>query len=250
MLVNSNVPVISINLEMTEESNMDRKISVATNYSLEQLLDYEFLQSEENIKFIEESLLSLEERKNYIYYSEPEMSLDQLDKLLYRSKQYFADHHILPKDEYMFITSDLTEQIEELSGKAGTDLKPGVNKLLQLAKKYKSHKLNILQSNENHFRAGKNFSTPEAIDNFSLQPEMVEGGSVYAARSRCVLAVNRPLTLKRRFFPDREDEWNLENDILFCNVVKQNDSQFLSRAPFVFSDSSFRLIPYKQENTN
>lgn len=249
MLINSNVPVISINLEMTEESNMDRKISVATNYSLQQLLDPEFLTSDENMQFIEESLLRFEQRKNYIYYSEPEITLDGIDKLAYMARQYFGDHGVLPEDEYMFMTSDLTEQVEELSGKSGTDLKPGLNTLLKTCKKYKMHKLNILQSNENIFRAGRNFATPEAIDNFSLQPEMVEGGSVYAARSRAVLAVNRPLLLKRRFFPQREDEWNLEEDILWINCVKQNDSPYLSRTPFVFGNSSFKIVPYKFENT-
>jgi energy-coupling factor transporter ATP-binding protein EcfA2 len=248
MLINSGVPVISINLEMTEESNMDRKISVATNYSLEQLLDYDFLQSEENIQFIEDSLLRLEEKKNYIYYSEPEISLDGIDKLAYKSRQYFADHGVLPKDGYMFMTSDLTEQVEELSGRAGTELKPGVNKILKICKKYNMHKMNILQSNENLFRSGRMFSSPEACDSFCLQPEHVEGGAVYAARSRVVMAVNRPLTLKRRFFPEREEEWNLEEDIMWANIVKQNDSPFLSRASFVFGSSSFRLIPYKFEN--
>ncbi len=249
MLVNSNIPVISINLEMTEESNMDRKISVATNYSLRELLDPEFLNSEDNIKFIEESLERLNEKKNYIYYGESEITLNELDSVLTKAKQYFKDNGVLPVDEYMFVTIDLSEQIEELSGKAGTELKPGVNRLLQLAKKHKCHILNVLQSNENLFRAGKMFSTPESIDNFSLQPEMVEGGSVYAARSRVVFAVNRPLLLKRRFFPQREEEWNIETDLLWLNCVKQNDSNgTLGRTPFCFGDSSFRLIPYKIEN--
>jgi len=248
MLINSYVPVVSINLEMTEESNMDRKISVATNYSLDQLLDMEFLKSEENIKFIEDSLVRLEEKKNYIYYAEPEMSLDQLDSYLYKCKEHFRDNKVLPKDEYMFITIDLTEQIEELSGKAGTELKPGVNRLLQLSKKHKCHIMNVLQSNENLFRGGKMFSSPEACDSFTLSTSMVEGGSVYAARSRVVLAVNRPLLLKRQYFPSRNEEWDLEDDIMFINIVKMNDGK-LGRAPFVFSDDSFRLVPYDPGKT-
>ena len=154
------------------------------------------------------------------------------------------DAGVLPEDEYCIIVTDLTEQIEELSGKAGTELKPGVNKLLQLFKKHNSHGINVLQSNENIFRGGRTFSTSEACESFSLQPEMVEGGSVYAARSRIVMAVNRPLLLKRRYFPDRVDEWDLETDKLFVNVVKQNDAPRLERTAFVFGDNSFKLYPF------
>lgn len=243
MLVNLGVCVVSINLEMTEESNMDRLVSIPSNFSLSQLLDESFLQEEEAVKIIYDILEDLSKKKNYIYISAIEMSLIDLDKLLYKCKLKFKELGVLPEDEYMFLTSDLTEQIEELSGKQGTELKPGVNKLLKLCKKHKIHKMNILQSNENIFRAGKTFSTPEACENFTLQPESVEGGSVYAARSRVVLAVNRPLLLKRRYFPQQQEEWDLETDLLWLNVVKQNDAP-VGRTPFVFSSNSFRLIPY------
>ena len=177
------------------------------------------------------------------------MSLVQLDSFLSKCKQKFREAGVLPEDEYMFVTSDLTEQIEELSGKSGTDLKEGINNLLKLCKKHNCHKLNILQSNENLFRSGKMFSQPESCDFFTLQPEMIEGGAVYAARSRVVIAVNRPLLLKRRFFPDREEEWDIEEDILYLNIVKMNDGK-LSRTSFVFSGDSFRLVPYVINNTN
>jgi len=248
MLINQNVCVLSINLEMTEESNMDRRVSIATNYTLQQLLDPNFLQSEENKNFITKNLEEFNKRKNYLYYSGAELSLKDLEKQIQNAKRYFQDSNVLPNDGYIFITIDLSEQLDELSGKSGTDLKPGVNKLLQLCKKYNCHIVNVLQSNENLFRGGRMFSTPEAIENFTLQPEMVEGGSVYAARSRCVIAINRPLVLKRRYFPAREEEWDIETDILWANIVKQNDGK-LGRTSFVFAHDSFRLYPYKQQTT-
>lgn len=249
MLINQNVCVLSINLEMTEESNMDRRVSIATNYTLQQLLDPEFLKSEENLKFIKKNLNDFTKRKNYLYYSNAELSLKDFEKNIQNAKRYFKDNNVLPDDGYIFITIDLAEQLEELSGKAGTDLKPGVNRLLQLCKKYNCHIINVLQSNENLFRGGRMFSTPEAIDSFTLQPEMVEGGSVYAARSRCVIAINRPLVLKRRYFPNREEEWDIETDILWANIVKQNDGK-LGRTPFIFASDSFRLFPYKLQTFN
>ena len=248
ILVNKGICVISVNLEMVEESTMDRLVSIETNLSLEDLLSDN--KSEEVKQIIEDNLKQKEKNKNYAYYSEPIMSLTDLDTFIYKCKQKFKEAGVLPEDGYCILTTDLTEQIEELSGKAGTDLKPGVNKLLQLTKKHNIHTINILQSNENIFRNNKTFSNPESCDNFTIQPEMIEGGSVYAARSRIVLAINRPLTLKRRYFPEREDEWNISNDIIWVNVVKQNDSQYLGRTPMIFGGSSFRLFPYKNESTN
>lgn len=242
ILVNKGVCVISVNLEMTEESNMDRFVSMETGLSLEELLSDN--KSEEVKQIIEDNLLLKAQRKNYAYYAEPMLTLDGFDDLIYKSKQIFKEAEVLPEDGYCLIVTDLTEQIEELSGKAGTDLKPGVNRLLQIFKKHNSHGINVLQSNENIFRGGRTFSTPEACDSFTLQPEMVEGGSVYAARSRIVMAVNRPLLLKRRYFPDREDEWDLETDKLWVNVVKQNDAPRLERTSFVFGDNSFKLRPF------
>jgi len=244
ILVNKGTCVISINLEMIEESNMDRFVSMETNLSLEELLSNN--KSEETKQIIEDNLKLKETRKNFAYYAEPMLTLNELDTYIYKCKQKFNKAGVLPEDGYCVVTIDLTEQIEELSGKAGTDLKPGVNRLLQIAKKHKIHIINILQSNENLFRGGKMFSTPEVCDTFCLQPEMVEGGSVYAARSRVVMAINRPLTLKRRYFPNREEEWNISTDLIWVNICKQNDSPYLSRTPFIFGDNSFKLFPYRE----
>lgn len=242
-LINSKVPVLSINLEMTEESNMDRLVSIRKNISLETLLD----PTEQDLEEIEDGIRDIEKIPHYYYYTDYQMTLADLDVAISKAKQKFKEVGVLPADGYIIVKIDLTEQIEELSGKAGTDLKQGVNRLLQLCKKHGIHIINVLQSNENLFRGGKRFSTPEACDSFTIQVEDVEGGSVYAARSRVVFAVNRPLLLKKRFFPERNEEWDLSIDILFANIVKQNDSPNLGRTPFVFGSNSFRLFPFKGE---
>mgnify|MGYP001361130350 FL=1 len=242
-LVNKGIPVISFNLEMTEESNLDRLLSIETNLSLQDILQLD--QNNENKNIILQKLQEQKQKKNYLYYAEPILTLNELDLYIYKAKQFFKEQNVLPEDGYCIVTIDLTEQIEELNGKAGTELKPGVNKLLQIAKKHNIHIINVLQSNENIFRAGKMFSDPDQCDSFTLQPEHVEGGSVYAARSRIVMAINRPLLLKKRFFPSRNEEWDLEIDKLIVRIVKQNDSPKLGQAIFVFGDNSFRLYPCK-----
>ncbi|OQA15559.1 MAG: hypothetical protein BWY64_02836 [bacterium ADurb.Bin363] len=246
-LITLGVCVISINLEMTDTSNYDRLISMREGISLPDLIKSD---KEPRLKSkIENGIKKIEQIKNFLYYKEGEVSLDQLESLIKKSKVIFKELGVLPEDEYCVVTIDLTEQIEELSGKAGTDLKPGINRLLQIAKRSNCHIVNILQSNENIFRGGRMLGTPEACESFSLQPEHVEGGSVYAARSRAVIAVNRPTVLKRRFFPAREEEWDLEPDVMWINVVKQNDAK-LGRTAFVFSEDNFRLFPFKRDNTN
>ena len=99
-------------------------------------------------------------------------------------------------------------------------------------------------------RGGKRFNTPEQCDNFTLQYEDIFGGSSYAARARVTFAVNRPMMLKRRFMPQRSEEWDLEEDIMWINLVKENDGDGkLGRVPFVFPDHAFRVIPkeFKRE---
>ena len=240
------VCVVSINLEMTEKSNMDRFVSVGTNFELSNLLNANFLKNEDNNKSIETFLEGLKGFNNYLYFSEYELSIKQLDSLIYQAKQKFKDFGVLPDDGYMIITIDLTEQMEDLSGKAGTDLKEGINQLLKLCKKHNCHIINVLQSNENLFRGGKRLGTPESCDKFVLQVEDVEGGSTYAARSRVVMAINRPLLLKRRLFPDQQDEWDIEHDIMGVHIIKQNDGK-LGKVDFVFDGNSFRLSPYAKD---
>ena len=167
-----------------------------------------------------------------------------LEKLwIYMVKKKFKNAGVLPDDGYTVVTVDLGDMIEEFSGKDPYQLKAAVNKLSIINRKHNCHIIYVLQSNENNLRGGKGFSTPEACDHFTLQPENIEGGSAYASRARVVMAINRPSILKKRYFPARQEEWDLETDVLYVNVVKQNDGK-LGRCGFIFPDDSYRLKPY------
>ena len=105
----------------------------------------------------------------------------------------------------------------------------------------------MVQSNENDIRNGKKFKDPDDCDNYFLQPENIEGGAVFGARARVILALNRPLVLKRRFFPLRNEEWDLEDDVITLAVVKQNDGKVGGLAKFMFDYHSFRLHEYRKQ---
>lgn len=245
-LINQHVCVVSINLEMEAESNYDRLISVRENISLHSLLHPQ-KNSEDINKRIERGIEKLEKIPNYFYYNESQITLSELDLLLYKAKKEFKKRGCLSEDEYILVTIDLADMIEDFSNAEGAyGIKKACNKLHKITRKHKCHTLYLVQANENKFRAGKTFTTPEACDSYRTQVEDVEGGATYAARSRVILSLNRPLLLKKRFLHERKEEWDLEKDIMYITVVKQNDGK-LGECKFIFSEDSFRLLPYKTE---
>ena len=56
------------------------------------------------------------------------------------------------------------------------------------------------------------------------------------------------MILKRRFFPDREEEFDGERDIIQCCVVKENDNVDgkLGKCGFVFDNTAFKIHEYRE----
>jgi len=248
-LINMGTCVSSFNMEMSVESNMDRLISMREGIPFD-IVTHKLDPSPSDLERIEKGIQRIETIPNYVYYEEPSLSLSDYDDLLYMSKKKFKDAGVLPQDGYGVSIVDLGSMIDEFSGSDPYQLEKAVNKLSIIYRRHKQHVIFILQANESQIRGGKRFTTPEQCDSFTLQYEDIFGGSSYAARARLILAVNRPLLLKKRFMPSREEEWNLEEDIMWVNVVKENDNTGkLGRVPFVFPDSAFRVYPKDTQNT-
>jgi KaiC/GvpD/RAD55 family RecA-like ATPase len=247
-MVNTGQCVISFNLEMSASSNYDRLLSMRERIPLATLLMKDGISARDEAK-IHKGIERIQEIENYYYYPDPSLSFKELDDYIYMAKKKFKIAGVLPEDGYTVVTVDLGDMIEEFSGKDPYALKAAVNKLSIINRKHNCHIILLLQSNENNLRGGKSFPNPESCDNFSLQIENVEGGSAYAARARVVMAINRPLLLKRRFFPARQEEWDVETDVMYLNVLKQNDGK-LGRCGFIFPDDSFRIEPYDLQRRN
>ena len=248
-LINSNVCVTSFNMEMPLESNMDRLISMRGQIPWDIVIQ-KVDPSEDDLKKIKTEVERIMELPNYMYYEEPTLTLSEFDDMIYMAKKRFKDAGVLPEDEYGIAFVDLGSMIQEFSGEDYKGLEKAVNKLTTIYRKHKQHVVFVLQANEGQMRGGKRFNTPEQCDNFTLQYEDIFGGSSYAARARVTFAVNRPMMLKRRFMPQRSEEWDLEEDIMWINLVKENDGDGkLGRVPFVFPDHAFRVIPkeFKRE---
>lgn len=245
--INKKICVFSINLEMTAESNCDRLMSMRTNLSLsKEILNKEL--DRRNKERLMKEIERFSKYNNYIYYNSSEMTIDDYDKEIYKAKRMFKSRGVLPEDGYIFVTCDLLDMIEEFSNASNSyELKHAMNRVHKINMKHGIHLLGLVQANENDIRNGKKFKDPEDCDNYFLQPENIEGGAVYGARARVILALNRPLLLKRRFFPTRSEEWDLEDDIITLAVVKQNDGMVGVSAKFVFDYHSFRLHEYRKQ---
>lgn len=240
-LINKKTCVLSINLEMPEDSCMDRLTCLRTGITIEELL-----RQDKNPRMEAKIIKEIEEFKtytNYLAYMLPTLSLNQLDGLIYQAKQIFRKNGVLPEDEYIFVVIDLIDMIEEFSDSQGPyNIKKAVNKLHQINKKHKSHFLILLQANESKFRTGKMFKKSEELDFYKVGLEDIEGAAAYAARCRCVITLTRPLDMKKRFFPEEAERWELETDIINCNIVKQNDGP-TGFCRFIFGNN-FKIYPY------
>ena len=242
-LINIGTCVTSFNMEMSVESNMDRLISMRECIPFD-IVTHKIDPSPSDLAKIEEGVKRLESLPNYLYYDEPSLTLADYDDLLYMAKKKFKENDVLPEDGYGISFVDLGSMIKEFSGADYRALEKAVNDLSSVYRKHKQHIVFILQANESQVRGGRRFTSPEQCDNFTLTYEDVFGGSSYAARARIMFAVNRPLLLKKRFMPSRKEEWDLEEDVMWVNVAKENDNTGkLGRIPFVFPDSAFRLVP-------
>ena len=103
--------------------------------------------------------------------------------------------------------------------------------------------MNVIQANENKFRGGKIFKKPDELDFYKVGLEDIEGSASFAQRCRVIMTLTRPLQLKKRYFPEQMEQWEIETDFINCNIVKQNDGAegFIQ---FVFGDN-FNIYPFK-----
>lgn len=245
-LISKGTCIISINLEMTLDSNMDRFQCLKTGFPLELILSNENNPREQ--AQIERALNSWDNIDNYLYYNEPTLTLNQLDGLIYKSKLIFKRRGVLPDDGYCIITLDLVTMMSEFSeAKSALEIEGNVNKLHSIIKKHNIHGIPILQANENKMRGAKVFKNPDELNFYKVGLEDVKNSAAWSERCRVICTLTRPLQLKKRFFPEQNELWNLETDLMNINIVKQNDGPE-GFHQFVLGQN-FRIYPFvKDEN--
>ncbi|GAI84504.1 unnamed protein product, partial [marine sediment metagenome] len=240
------VPVLDLDLEMSEDSSSDRMMAMRGGFSLPFLLAQE---KEKNMKAqLLRTLEIFKRNKYYHYFNEPNISLDDVDALITKSKRMFRDTGVIKgEDDYIFVTIDLLEMVKDFSVPIQERLFPAINKLHYIAKKQKCHIFFTLQGNENKIRSTK-FTNPEDLDWYKIGMEDIFGSSAYASRARVMLSLQRPKHLRYMFFPDRIDEWELDEDIINCHCIKQNEGQLFFQQ-YVFG-KNFKIYPRVIEEEN
>jgi len=237
--INNKEPVLDLDLEMTEESSMDRMLSMRGGHSLFSLISKD---KDERIKArINRDIEVFKRNPYYHYFNESGITLDDVDALIFKSKAMFREKGILKANEdYIFVTIDLLELVKDFSIPAYEKLSPAINKLHEIAKRHKVHIFFTLQANENKIRSMK-FSNPGDLDYYKIGFEDIYGSAVYAGRARVILSLQRPKHLKYIIFPDKIDEWELEEDIINLHCIKQNDGNLFFQQ-YVFG-KNFRIYP-------
>lgn len=230
-LINSDICVVSFNPEMPLISNTDRLIGIRSG-----LTAYELLKKEKDSKLqnqIEREIRRIESIPNFLYYEDADLNFYTVHEAIRKAKQIFSDRKVLPEDEYMFITFDTFDMLEEFEDASPQKIKANMNKFHKIVRKEKVHAELLLQGNENKLRNGNIIKKPEDLDYYKIGVEDIEGGASFAAKARLVLSLNRPVQMKKMKFPERMQEWNMELDLLNISGVKQNDG------PLFFTQFSF-----------
>ena len=240
-LIAKGIQVVSVNLEMSVESCNDRIACMRMNIPLSELLRRDMNPRLESK--IKKEIESYKNIKNYLFYSQPTLSLSELDGLLYKAKHIFKNRGVIQDDLYMFVVIDLLDMVDEFSeSQSSYNIKTAINKLHAINRKHGCHFLLVLQANENKLRSGKIFKKPEELDYYKIGLEDIEGSAAIAQRCRVVMTLTRPVQMKKRFFPEENERWDLEEDIINVNVCKQNDGpEFFTK--FIMTNT-FRICQY------
>lgn len=242
-LINSGICVVAFNPEMPLLSNTDRLIGIRSGIPIQELLKKEKEQQLRNQ--IEREIRRIENIPNYLYYEDADLNLYTLRDKIQKAKQIFSDKKVLPEDEYIFITIDTFDMLEEFEDADPRRIKANVNRFHKIIRKEGVHAEILLQANENKLRMGNLIKKVEDCDFYKMGIEDIEGGAAYAAKARLVISLNRPVQMKKMKFPERMEEWNMENDLLNVAGVKQNDGK-LFFLQFSFDDN-MRIRPHKKE---
>lgn len=242
-LINSGICVVSFNPEMEAETNYDRLFSMRSGIDSDQLVSPDKDRRLEDR--IERAIQGLEEIPNYIFNSDADLDFNKVDSLLSKAKQIFKERGVLPEDEYMYTSYDTFNMLKEFDGAKPEVIQANVNKFHRIIRRQRVFALLLLQANENKIRGGLKFKKPEDLDWYKLGKEDIEGGAAYASKARVVFAINRPNYLKKEFFPEQMEEWNLEPDIINIHTAKLNDGE-----PFFLQfarGDCYRIEPYKPD---
>lgn len=236
MLINRGVCVISLNLEMSQASNMDRLLCIRNGYTLpdlnQQNMDPEFKRR------VMSNLDEIRSIKNFVYSPESTMAPARLRSAIKMGKLILKQNGVLPKDEYVVVAIDSLDMFEGFNDPS--DIKKNIDIVAKAIRDENAHCIALVQLNEDKIR-GQRFSDPDDIDKIRFTYFDIYGGSYYAARARTVITLNRPKQLRIQLFPEFEEKWRHENDVLQAVISKQNDGAVSGFLNFAFDGPGVRI---------
>ncbi len=244
--LNKKVPVFFNSLEMSLEPVTDKFVTMRSGMPLREI--YNFDDEDGDHKFISiKRVVEKFSRIKHFYYQEEIISISELEHSIEEVKKNFLKDGVITKENpYFIVVLDLASMLRDIAGADPKEIEPMVNKLHEIAKKHYIHMALIVQANENKLRGKLRFKKPSEIDYFVLTEEDVKGASVWAERCRYMFSITRPLLMKKKYFPDQNEEWDYEDDILWFQCIKNNMGNTF-REPFIFYGETFKILPFKRE---
>ncbi len=243
-LIDKKVCVLKVSLEMGFDSNMDRYMSLKHGFNVD---DIQFkIKNERLMQSLRAKAEEIGKMVNYIFTEQPTVSFTTLEKYIVSARNEFHKEGVLPEDEYFVVVIDLLSMIQGW-GTEPKDIEISMNTLHRIAKKHKIHVIGVVQTNENIFRSNTRvFKKPEELEHYKLTLKDIKNGSTYKERARLVFILNRPLQLKKRFFPEMAELWEGEPDLIMADLAKSNESD-LRRIKFNFDYAKrYHISEYRE----
>lgn len=246
-LVKKGIPVVNFDLEMSQESSIDRHVTMTSGVSMMDL--NKPITQQEHFDRIKMAMQDLRNRKNFIYTDKAGLSFKDINEELHNAKEIFRSKGVLKgDDEYVMFFIDVLNMVTDFQEQDAITILQSLDKLNIIVKDHKSHCVGIVQINETKFRTGKIWKI-EDIDSYRPDLEDIYGGSGYGQRARTVAILNRSKFLKEKKFPEMKAIWDADEDVMDFHVVKQSDGGvFLQK--FIFSGETMRVYPKLEKNND
>jgi replicative DNA helicase len=242
-LIDKKVCVLKLSLEMKFESSIDRMLCLREGFRIEDLQFKNKVRDQRQISRIDKSLDAIGKLDNYIFSEESTINFNDLEAMIVKSKQHFKHKKRLPPDDYMVVFIDLLSMLIDFAEMTPTVIERCMNSLHRIAKRHGVHIFGVVQTSENKVRSNKQPTKPEELDYFKLGLEDIKNGSAYAERARVVMILNRPLNMKKKFFPEMSDMWKTALDPILLNICKQNEGD-IGQISFSYSPTEgYKIVP-------
>lgn len=233
-----NVPVLWISLEMTGESQMDRKLAEKYNIPFEDLTNpTDPLIYQKILDIIDQEIKDSETNRDVAFSDNPTWDFSKL-------RQAIIEFQKKTGSDYCVVIIDLLTMLVEFCRvrngmNFAQSIEVSMNLLSALAKETNSHIIGTVQFG----RKADSVKIMDFDDIPYTRPSLndLKNSNALAERARYVIGLHRPKAYAEKYLADKEETKEME-DIIYYMVLKQNEGP-TPTLQYLFDPKYFSINP-------